>query len=78
MNGSAPAEARVVLLLIDVINDLEFEGGEKLLAPALAMAGPLAALKRRARSGADLTPSDALDLERLAPPGGDPPLRSRR
>jgi nicotinamidase-related amidase len=36
--------------LIDVINDLEFEGGERLLPHALAMAGPLAALKRRARS----------------------------
>jgi nicotinamidase-related amidase len=50
LNGSAPDEARAVLLLIDVINDLEFERGEELRAPALAMAGPLAALKRRARA----------------------------
>lgn len=47
LHGSAPDEARVVLLLIDVINDLEFEGGDELLGPALA--GPLAAFKRRAR-----------------------------
>jgi nicotinamidase-related amidase len=48
MNGSAPDEARAVLLLVDVINDLEFEGGDRLLGPALAMAKPLAALKGRA------------------------------
>jgi nicotinamidase-related amidase len=40
----------VALLLIDVINDLEFEGGADLVNPALTMAEPLAALKRRARS----------------------------
>lgn len=36
------------LLLIDVINDLAFEGAEALVAAAEAMAGSLAALKRRA------------------------------
>jgi nicotinamidase-related amidase len=49
LHGSAPDHARVALLLIDVINDLEFEGGAALLEPALAIAEPLAALKRRAR-----------------------------
>jgi nicotinamidase-related amidase len=38
------------LLLIDVINDLEFDGGEKLLPHALPMAAALAALKRRAKA----------------------------
>jgi nicotinamidase-related amidase len=37
-----------VLLLIDVINDLEFPGGEKLLRRAIPMARKLAALVRRA------------------------------
>jgi nicotinamidase-related amidase len=39
---------RAALLLIDVINDLEFEGGDALLAEALPMAGRIAELKRRA------------------------------
>jgi nicotinamidase-related amidase len=46
----APDKCDTALLLIDVINDLEFEGGEKLLAHALPMADALAALKRRAKA----------------------------
>jgi nicotinamidase-related amidase len=38
------------LLLIDVINDLEFEGGENLLRHARPMAKALAALKARAQT----------------------------
>ena len=49
LHGNAPDEAPVALLLIDVINDLEFEGGEALLEQALPMVRRLAALKRRAR-----------------------------
>lgn len=45
----APDKAETALLLIDVINDLEFDGGEKLLGQALPMAVSLAALKRRAK-----------------------------
>ena len=45
----APDRAETALLLIDVINDLEFDGGEKLLGQALPMAVSLAALKRRAK-----------------------------
>jgi nicotinamidase-related amidase len=41
--------ARVALLLIDVINDLEWDGGDKILPDALQMARRLAALKQRAR-----------------------------
>jgi nicotinamidase-related amidase len=44
-----PDKAEAALLLIDVINDLEFDGGEKLLEYALPMAEKIAALKRRAR-----------------------------
>ena len=49
LHGNAPDKAPSVLVLIDVINDLEFEGGETLLSQALPMAERLAALKRRAR-----------------------------
>jgi nicotinamidase-related amidase len=49
LHGSAPDDAAVALLLIDVINDLEFDGGETLLAQALPIAAQIAALKRRAR-----------------------------
>jgi nicotinamidase-related amidase len=49
LHGSAPDHSATVLLLIDVINDLEFEGGEALLAQALPMADRLAALKQRLR-----------------------------
>jgi nicotinamidase-related amidase len=40
--------AGTALLLIDVINDLAFDGSDELVQQAEAMAGPLATLKRRA------------------------------
>jgi nicotinamidase-related amidase len=43
-------KAETALLLIDVINDLEFEGGDKLLTQALPMAVSLAAVKRRVKA----------------------------
>lgn len=46
---SFPDRSATALLIIDAINDLEFSGGEALLAPALDMARKLAALKTRAR-----------------------------
>jgi nicotinamidase-related amidase len=49
LHGNVPDTAAVALLLIDVINDLEFEGGENLLRHALPAAKRLAELKRRAR-----------------------------
>ena len=49
LHGNVPDESNVALILIDVVNDLEFEDGEKLLAHALPMADRLAALKQRAR-----------------------------
>ncbi len=45
---SFPDKSRTALLLIDVINDLEFSGGEALLEKALPMADRIAELKRRA------------------------------
>jgi nicotinamidase-related amidase len=50
LHGFVPDKAEVALLLIDVINDLEFGSGEALLKHALPMAEKLAALKRRAKA----------------------------
>jgi nicotinamidase-related amidase len=49
LHGNAPDKSEVVLLLIDVINDLEFEGGEELLRNALPVAKNIPRLKERAR-----------------------------
>jgi nicotinamidase-related amidase len=49
LHGNVPDEAATVLLLIDVINDLEFEGGAELLQAALPAVEKIAQLKRRAR-----------------------------
>ena len=49
LHGNVPHQSPVALLLIDVINDLEFDSGARLLENALPMAEKLAALKRRAR-----------------------------
>jgi nicotinamidase-related amidase len=49
LHGSAPDKCSVALLLIDWINDLEFEAGEKLLPQALAAAKATATLRRRAK-----------------------------
>lgn len=48
LHGNAPDESKVALLLIDVINDLEFEGGAELLQTALPAAENIARLKDRA------------------------------
>lgn len=49
LHGNAPDKSPVVLLLIDVINDLEFPEGDQILPSALAMAKKISALKQRAR-----------------------------
>jgi nicotinamidase-related amidase len=50
LHGNAPDSSPLALLIIDMINDLEFEGGARLLPQALAAARRIAALKRRARA----------------------------
>jgi nicotinamidase-related amidase len=50
LHGNAPDKSPVALLLIDVINDLEWPGAENIVGAALAMADAIAALKRRARA----------------------------
>src|SRR5689334_635 len=49
LHGSAPDESSVVLLLIDVINDLDFPESGQLLEQALPMARQIAALKRQVK-----------------------------
>jgi nicotinamidase-related amidase len=49
LHGFAPDKSETALLLIDVINDLEFDGGEKLLPHAIEMARHLARLKQRVK-----------------------------
>ena len=47
--GYAPDKSEIALLLIDVINDFEFEGGDELLHHALPAARNIARLKELAR-----------------------------
>ena len=50
MNGSAPDASAVAMLIIDMISDFDFEGGEALASKAEALADRLAESKRRARA----------------------------
>ncbi|MDB6125452.1 MAG: Isochorismatase [Pedosphaera sp.] len=49
LHGNVPDKSSVALLLIDVINDLEFEGNQMLLRHAGLMAARIASLKLRAK-----------------------------
>jgi nicotinamidase-related amidase len=49
LHGNAPDNARVALLLIDVINDMEFEGADALWPHALQAAQRIAALQKTCR-----------------------------
>ena len=50
LHGSVPENSTVALLLIDVINDMDFEGSEPLVRQAPAMGERIAALKKRAKA----------------------------
>lgn len=49
LHGNVPDQCSVALVLIDVINDMEFEGGAAFFRNALPAAKHLAALRRRAK-----------------------------
>src|SRR4051812_7523446 len=51
LHGNVPDQCSVALILIDVINDMEFDTGEALFDNALPAAKNLAELKRRAKEG---------------------------
>jgi nicotinamidase-related amidase len=50
LHGNVPDKSPVAFLLIDVINDLEFESGRELLRHALPMAERIAELKKRVKA----------------------------
>src|SRR5437868_4173377 len=50
LDGSVPDQSPVALVLLDVINDLDFRTGPALLENALPAAKNLAALKKRAKA----------------------------
>ena len=50
LHGNAPDSSPVALLIIDMINDLEFPEGPDFLDPTVAAADKIAALKQRARA----------------------------
>jgi nicotinamidase-related amidase len=50
LHGNVPDQCNVALILIDVINDMEFESGEALMRNALPAAKKLSQLARRARN----------------------------
>jgi nicotinamidase-related amidase len=49
LHGNVPDSAATALLLIDVINDFEFEGGERLLQLAMPVGKRIAQLKRETK-----------------------------
>jgi nicotinamidase-related amidase len=49
LHGNVPDTSPVALLLIDVINDMEFPGGAELFEHSMEIAPRIAALKRRAK-----------------------------
>jgi nicotinamidase-related amidase len=50
LHGNAPDQSPVALLLIDMINDLEFPGGEDIAKSASTAAERIAALKEKAKA----------------------------
>jgi nicotinamidase-related amidase len=50
LHGNAPDSSPVALVIVDIINDLEFPGGAELRDQALAAAERIAELKRRAKA----------------------------
>jgi nicotinamidase-related amidase len=50
LHGNVPDDSSVVLILIDLINDFEFDGADEMFTNALALAQPIANLKQKAKS----------------------------
>ncbi len=50
LHGNAPDSCPVVLLIIDMLNDLEFPEGPDFLEPTLAIARQIATLKKQAKA----------------------------
>jgi nicotinamidase-related amidase len=50
LHGNAPDQCPVALVLIDVVNDMEYPGGDRLYEQAMRIADPIAALRKRAKA----------------------------
>lgn len=50
LHGNVPDDSSVVLLMIDLINDFEFDGADEMFANTLAIAPSIANLKKKAKS----------------------------
>ena len=50
LHGNVPDDSSVVLILIDLINDFEFDGADEMFTNTLAIAQPIAKLKKNAKS----------------------------
>ena len=50
LHGNVPDDSSVVLILIDLINDFEFDGADEMFTNTLAIAQPIANLKKHAKS----------------------------
>jgi hypothetical protein len=58
LHGSAPDQSPVALLLVDVINPLDFPEADQLLRHAIPAVKRLAELKARARSSGRTSPTN--------------------
>ena len=50
LHGNAPDTSLAALLLVDIVNDFDYPGGDKLLENARCIAGPIQRLKVKARA----------------------------
>ena len=50
LHGNVPDDSSVVLILIDLINDFEFDGADEMFTNTLAIAQPIAKLKQNAKA----------------------------
>ena len=50
LHGNVPDDSSVVVLLIDLINDFEFDGADPMFKNTLAIAQPIAKLKKNAKA----------------------------
>ena len=50
LHGNVPDDSSVVLILIDLINDFEFDGADQMFKNTLAIAQPIAKLKQNAKA----------------------------
>ena len=50
LHGNVPDDSSLVLILIDLINDFEFDGADPMFTNTLAIAQPIAKLKKNAKA----------------------------